>query len=88
MPGPGDEQHFVWGLRTSTAKNTTAYGFSLVVAGSFAALTKAHGQPTWLDLLLFLAGSCGGFAAVNALSTHPEGVAGRAGARDLARHLS
>lgn len=69
MASPPDEQHFVRGIRTSTATNTTAFGFSLTVAGSFAALTKVHGEPTWLELFLFLVGSCTGFAAVNALVT-------------------
>jgi hypothetical protein len=69
MAGPVDEQHFVRGVRSSAANNTTAYGFSLTVAGSFAALTKLHGTPTWIELFLFLVGSCAGFAGANALST-------------------
>jgi hypothetical protein len=64
-----DRQHFLRGIRTSTANNASAYGFSLTVAGSFGALTKVHGDPSWLELYLFLAGSCLGFALVNALST-------------------
>lgn len=64
-----DEQHFLRGIRTSTANNASAYGFSLAVAGSFGALNKVRGQPTWLELFLFLAGACAGFAAINALST-------------------
>jgi hypothetical protein len=64
-----DEQHFVRGVRTSIANNTSAYGFSLTVAGSYAALAKVHGEPSWLELFLFLAGSCLGFAAVNAVAT-------------------
>jgi hypothetical protein len=69
MARSAGEGHFVRGVRTSTANNASAYGFSLTVAGSFAALTKVHGDPTWLELFLFLAGSCAGFAVVNALST-------------------
>jgi hypothetical protein len=65
----GDNQHFVRGIRTSTAHNASAYGFSLVVAGSFAALMKVHGEPTWLELFLFLAGSCLSFALINAFAT-------------------
>lgn len=64
-----DEQHVLRGIRTSTANNTPAYGFSLTVAGSFAAVSKVRGEPSWPELFLFLAGSCIGFAAVNALST-------------------
>jgi hypothetical protein len=64
-----DEQHFVRGVRTSVANNTTAYGFSLTVTGSYGALAKVHGEPTWVELYLFLAGSCLGFAVVNTLST-------------------
>jgi hypothetical protein len=64
-----DGQHFVRGVRTSIANNTSAYGFSLTVAGSFASLAKVHGDPSWVELFLFLAGSCVGFAAVNAVST-------------------
>jgi uncharacterized membrane protein YkvI len=64
-----DDQHFLRGIRTSTASNASSYGFSLTVAGSYAALTKVHGTPTWLELFVFLAGSCTGFAMVNAAST-------------------
>jgi hypothetical protein len=64
-----DEQHFVRGVRTSIANNTSAYGFSLTVAGSYASLAKVRGDPTWVELFLFLVGSCVGFAAVNAVST-------------------
>ena len=64
-----DGQHFVRGVRTSIANNTSAYGFSLTVAGSFASLAKVHGDPSWVELFLFLVGSCVGFAAVNAVST-------------------
>jgi hypothetical protein len=66
---PVGEQHFVRAFRTSTATNTTAYGFSLTVAGSLAALMKVHGDPSWPALYLFLIGSCGGFACVNILAT-------------------
>jgi hypothetical protein len=65
---PG-EHHFVRGVRTSTANNTTAYGYSLAVACSFAALIKVHGEPSWAELFLFVIGSCGGFALVNAAAT-------------------
>jgi hypothetical protein len=64
-----DEQHFVRGVRTSIANNTSAYGFSLTVAGSYASLAKVHGDPSWVELFLFLVGSCVGFATVNAVST-------------------
>ena len=63
------DHHFVRSIRTSTSNNTAAYGFSLAVAGSFAALTKVHGDPTWLQLFLFLLGSSLGFALVNTLAT-------------------
>lgn len=69
MAKPIDERHFGRALRTSTATNTPAYGFSLTVAGSLAALMKVHGDPSWLALYLFLVGSCLGFACVNVLST-------------------
>jgi predicted MFS family arabinose efflux permease len=69
MAQSADDHHFVRALRTSPATNTPAYGFSLSVAGSFAALMNVHGEPTWLELYLFLIGSCAGFATVNALST-------------------
>jgi len=61
--------HFVRGVRTSTANNSPAYGYSLVAAGSFAALEKEHGAPSWADLFLFGAGACVAFAVVNAVST-------------------
>jgi hypothetical protein len=61
--------HFVRGARTSTANNSPAYGYSLVAAGSFAALEKEHGAPSWADLFLFGAGACVAFAGVNAVST-------------------
>jgi hypothetical protein len=64
-----ENQHFVRGIRTSTAHDGSAYGFSLAVAGSFAALMKEHGEPTWLELVLFLAGSCITFAFINAFAT-------------------
>jgi succinate dehydrogenase/fumarate reductase cytochrome b subunit len=64
-----DERHILRGLRTSTANNAPAYGFSLAAAGSYAALTKVHGEPTWLELFLFLVGGCAGFALVNGVST-------------------
>jgi succinate dehydrogenase/fumarate reductase cytochrome b subunit len=63
------DEHFLRGIRSSTATNAEAYGFSLVVAGSFAALDKVRGEPSWLELFLFLAGACLGFALVNTLST-------------------
>jgi hypothetical protein len=56
-------------MRTSTANNTTAFGFSLALAGSYAALVKVHGEPSSLELFLFLLGSSLGFAVVNTLST-------------------
>jgi hypothetical protein len=52
-----DEQHILRGIRTSTANNAPAYGFSLAAAGSYAALSKVHGQPSWLELFLFLIGA-------------------------------
>ena len=64
-----DEHHFVRGIRTSTANNTTAYGFSLAVAGTYGALAKVQGEPTWVELFLFLLGSTSGFAVVNTLAT-------------------
>ena len=64
-----DERHIIRGLRTSTANNAPAYGFTLAAAGSYAALAKVHGEPTWLELFLFLIGGCAGFALVNGLST-------------------
>src|SRR5579883_2697592 len=64
-----DERHVLRGIRTSTANNAPAYGFSLSAAGSFGALSKVHGAPSWLDLFLFLVGACTGFALVNAVST-------------------
>jgi hypothetical protein len=64
-----DRQHFLRGVRTSTANNASAYGFSLATTGSFGALFKVHGDPSWLELYVFLIGSCLGFAAVNTLST-------------------
>jgi hypothetical protein len=69
MRGRADEVHFLRGVRTSSANNAPAYGFSLVSAGSFAALQKVHGEPTWLEIFLFLIGGCAGFAAVNLVST-------------------
>jgi hypothetical protein len=68
-PAPEDRHHVLRGIRTSTANNASAYGFSLTAAGSYGALTKVHGEPTWLELFLFLVGACCGFALVNALST-------------------
>jgi hypothetical protein len=64
-----DEQHILRGIRTSTANNAPAYGFTLAAAGSYAALVKVHGEPTWLELFLFLAGACAAFALVNGFST-------------------
>jgi len=64
-----EERHFLRGIRTSTANNASSYGFSLTVAGSYAALSKVHGSPTWPELFVFLSGSCASFAVVNALST-------------------
>jgi|1186.fasta_scaffold01236_2 succinate dehydrogenase/fumarate reductase cytochrome b subunit len=64
-----DERHILRGIRTSTANNAPAYGFSLATAGSYAALTKVRGEPTWPELFLFLAAACAGFAIVNGLST-------------------
>jgi hypothetical protein len=64
-----DRHHFLRGVRTSTAANASAYGFSLAVAGSFEAVSKVRGDPTWAELFLFLAAACGGFALVNAAST-------------------
>jgi succinate dehydrogenase/fumarate reductase cytochrome b subunit len=64
-----DEHHVLRGIRTSTANNASAYGFSLTVAGSFGALNKVRGEPSWLELFLFLVGACAGFALVNTLST-------------------
>jgi hypothetical protein len=46
MAQSADDHHFVRALRTSLATNTPAYGFSLTVAGSFAALMNIHGEPT------------------------------------------
>jgi hypothetical protein len=62
-------QHFVRGVRTSTANSSPAYGYSLVAAGSFAALEKKHGTPSWAELFFFGAGACVAFAVVNAVST-------------------
>jgi purine-cytosine permease-like protein len=56
-------------VRTSTANNAPAYGYSLVAAGSFAALEKEHGPPSWPQLFLFVAGACVAFAVINATST-------------------
>jgi succinate dehydrogenase/fumarate reductase cytochrome b subunit len=64
-----DQHHYIRGVRTSTANNAPEYGFTLSAAGSFAALQKIHGAPSWLDLFLFLVGGCVGFAVVNAVST-------------------
>ena len=63
------KHHFVRGVRTSTANNSPAYGYSLVAAGSFGALEKEHGAPSWAELFLFVAGACVAFAVVNAVST-------------------
>jgi hypothetical protein len=65
----GDANHLLRGIRTSTANNAPAYGFSLAASGSFVALEKLHGTPSWLELFLFLAGACMGVAAANTLST-------------------
>lgn len=67
--GKSSQGHFLRGVRTSTATNASAYGFSLAVGGSFVAVTKLQGEPAWHELFLFLGGSCVGFAAVNAFST-------------------
>jgi hypothetical protein len=48
MPRELHEHHFVRSMRTSTANKTTAFGFSLALAGSYAALVKVRGEPTWL----------------------------------------
>ena len=64
-----EEHHYLRGVRTSTANNAPAYGFTLSAAGSFAALQKIHGAPSWVELFLFLIGGCVGFAVVNAVST-------------------
>jgi hypothetical protein len=64
-----DEQHIIRGVRTSTANNAPAYGFSLAATGSYAALIKVRGDPTWLELFLFLIAACAAFAIVNGLAT-------------------
>jgi hypothetical protein len=64
-----DQHHFLRGIRTSTARNTTAFGFSLTAGGAYAALVHVHGEPSWLELYLFLIAACLGFAVVNTLST-------------------
>ena len=69
MARRADEHHFLRGVRTSTAHNTTAYGYSLAAAGTYAALAKVHGEPGWWELYFFLIAACAGFAVINTLST-------------------
>lgn len=62
-------EHYVRGLGMSARNNSLAYGYSVVVTASFAALVSLRGAPTIGDIFLFIAGASLPFAAVNVVVT-------------------
>lgn len=62
-------RHYLRGLGLSTRNNAVAYGYSVVVAVSFAALTHWRGEPSIGELFLFVLGAGAAFALVNAVTT-------------------
>ncbi len=53
-------------LRAAVARSAAPYGYTLTIWTSGAVTIHAHGIPTTVDALLFLAGAVAGFAAVGA----------------------
>ncbi len=60
---------YVEGLRTSVTSNASAYGFSIMITMSFAALTSLHASPEVGGTFFFLLGAVGGFVVVEAIAS-------------------
>jgi hypothetical protein len=54
------------GVRTSIRNNSTAYGYSVMITASLAALTALEKQPKLGELFLYVGGAAAGFAIVEA----------------------
>ena len=57
------------GIRTSITNNSTAYGYSILITGSLAALNTLVGAPSISALFLFVLGAAGAFAVLEMLAS-------------------
>ena len=58
------------GIRTSIRNNSTAYGYSVMITASLAALAALERQPKLGELFLYVAGAAAGFAIVEAAASN------------------
>jgi hypothetical protein len=61
--------HYLRGIGVSARNNTIAYGYSVVITASFAAVAELEGAPGIASIFLYLVGATIAFAAINALIT-------------------
>jgi hypothetical protein len=62
-------EHYVRGLGMSARNNALAYGYSITVTASFGVLAHTDGPLSLLKIFVFVGGSGGAFAGINALVT-------------------
>lgn len=66
LPDTGDYRR---ALQTAVRNNTSAFGFSVVITGTLAAVSSFSGAPDGLDILLFGAGAVASFSLVDAIAS-------------------
>lgn len=64
-----DLAHYRRALQTAIRNNSAAFGFSIVVTGSFGMLTTIEGSPDAASTLLFAVGAIAAFTALDLLAT-------------------
>ncbi len=64
---PSAGRHYRTGLQASIRNNTTAYGFSIMITASYGALASIGGEPTVVDVLLFVFGAILAFVGIEAV---------------------
>ena len=68
--GQGARRRLSAGLRNALHGNATAFGYSVTITASFGAVQLQHGQPSFVDLLLYGMGAVIAFGALEGPLSH------------------